>query len=67
MHPKLTVPTSEAYFRQVWETTTDALALSDAEGILLAANPAYLRLYGYTAEQLLGQSFALIFPEAQRA
>ncbi len=58
---------SETRFRQVWETTTDALVLSDAAGIVLAANPAYVQIYGYTLEQLIGQSFAIIFPETTRA
>lgn len=57
---------SESYLQQIWETTTDALALSDAEGILLDANPAYVRLYGYPLEQIRGKSFAIIFPEEAR-
>ncbi len=58
--------TSEVRFRQVWESTSDAMALSDAEGIVFAANPAYLQLYGYSLEQIIGQSFAVIFPEEKR-
>ena len=42
------------------------MALSDAAGIVLAANPAYYRLYGYRPEDVLGASFALIFPSDQR-
>jgi PAS domain S-box-containing protein len=58
---------SNERFRQVWETSSDALALSDSEGIVLSANPAYFHLYGYTAEQVIGNSFAIIFPEENRA
>jgi len=58
---------TEARFQQVWETTSDALALTDANGIVLAANPAYYELYGFTPEQTIGHSFAIVFPEAQRA
>jgi PAS domain S-box-containing protein len=50
-------------FRIVWNATEDALALSDRQGIVLAANPAYYQLYGYTPAEVLGQDFALIFPE----
>lgn len=57
---------SNERFRQVWETTSDAMALSDAEGIILAENPAYLSLYGYRSEQVVGNSFAIIFPEENR-
>jgi PAS domain S-box-containing protein len=41
--------------------------LSDPDGTVLAANPAYYRLMGYEPEQVIGQGFALIFPEEQRA
>jgi PAS domain S-box-containing protein len=34
---------------------------------MLEANPAYYALYGYTPEEVLGKSFAVIFPEDQRA
>jgi PAS domain S-box-containing protein len=57
---------SEERFRASWEIASDAMALSDEDGIVLAANPAYYQLYGYSAEEILGQSFAIIFPEARR-
>src|SRR4051812_28701130 len=57
---------NEALLQQVWERTSDAMALSDAEGIVLAANPSYLSLYGYSHEQIIGKSFAIIFAEEKR-
>jgi PAS domain S-box-containing protein len=51
----------------VWTTSPDAMALSDADGVVLDANPAYFDLYGLTPEQVIGHSFAIIFPEAERA
>ncbi|MBL8103519.1 MAG: PAS domain S-box protein, partial [Anaerolineales bacterium] len=54
---------SEMLFRQVWESTSDAMVISDAQGIVLAANPAYYKLYGYSPQQLIGESFAIIFPK----
>jgi PAS domain S-box-containing protein len=54
-------------FAAVWEHAADAMAISDPEGIVLLANPAYYRLYGYTPEEVIGRSFAVIFPEPQRA
>jgi PAS domain S-box-containing protein len=42
------------------------MALSDAAGIVQAANPAYIRLYGYTADEVIGHSFAIVFPPEQR-
>jgi PAS domain S-box-containing protein len=57
---------NEALFHQVWQHTSDAMALSDSEGIVLLANPAYLSLYGYRLADVIGNSFAIIFPEAAR-
>jgi PAS domain S-box-containing protein len=59
-------PVDEPWLRQLWEHTTDAMAISDPNGVVLAANPAYYRLYGYGPEEVLGASFALIFPPEQR-
>lgn len=55
------------YFRTVWERTSEAMALSDADGIVFAANGAYLHLYEYTPEEVIGHSFSIIFPEEARA
>jgi PAS domain S-box-containing protein len=53
-------------FEAVWTSAVDAMALSDPHGTVLAVNPAYCQLYGYLVEELVGQSFAVIFPEDQR-
>jgi two-component system, sensor histidine kinase and response regulator len=58
---------SEDRFRAVWEATSEAMALADQDGIVIAVNPAYCALYGLTPEQAVGQSFALVFPEEARA
>jgi PAS domain S-box-containing protein len=58
---------SEERFRAVWEATSEALALSDPEGIVLAVNPAYCALYGRASEEVVGRDFAVIFPEAEGA
>ncbi|HET9494968.1 MAG TPA: PAS domain S-box protein [Chloroflexia bacterium] len=56
----------EERFRAVWENAGDAMALSDPDGTVLAANPAYLQLYGYSAEEVVGRNFAVIFPPEVR-
>ncbi|NJN94428.1 MAG: PAS domain S-box protein [Anaerolineales bacterium] len=58
---------SESRFQAVWEIAADAMALSDADGLVLAANPAYYALYGYPPEAVIGHSFAIIFPPEYRA
>ena len=66
--PAPTVPGDDTgRFRAVWEAASDAMALSDPEGVVLDANPAYFALYGYEPGEVLGRSFAVIFPEEVRA
>lgn len=50
----------------LWQRAADAMVVSSPDGIVLAVNHAYCQLYGYREEQLLGQPFALIFPEPYR-
>ncbi|MBV9547329.1 MAG: PAS domain S-box protein [Chloroflexi bacterium] len=57
---------SALWLGQLWEQTPDAMALSDASGTVLAANPAYYELYGYAPDEVLGRNFAIIFPAEQR-
>src|SRR4051812_13201797 len=57
----------EQLFRSVWERAADAMVLLDEQGIVLLANPAYFQLYGYSADEIIGQHFAVIFPPAERA
>jgi PAS domain S-box-containing protein len=57
---------SEERLRAVWDATSEALALSDPNGIVLDVNPAYCVLYGRQAEEFVGHSFAIIFPEDER-
>src|SRR5918998_4741719 len=54
-------------FQTIWDTASDAMVLSDPDGIVCAANPAYFALYGYPPELVLGHSFAIIFPAERRA
>lgn len=57
---------SDERFRRVFEAAYDAMVLSDAEGTVLEANPAYFELYGFTAEEVIGQKFFIIFPDARQ-
>jgi PAS domain S-box-containing protein len=57
---------SEQRFQAIWDAAADAMAVSDPDGIVLDANPAYYNLYGYAPDAVLGNSFAIIFPEDQR-
>jgi len=59
--------TPEDLIRTTWNLTTEALVLSDADGIVVAANPAYYRLYGLTPEDVLGKKFSINLPKHRRA
>jgi PAS domain S-box-containing protein len=45
----------------------DAVVVTDAAGAIRLWNPAAERIFGFTAEEALGQSLDLIIPERQRA
>ncbi|WP_046079483.1 GGDEF domain-containing protein [Halomonas sp. HG01] len=42
------------------------ICITNEEGILEMVNPAYCAFYGYAEEELLGQPFTMIIPEASR-
>lgn len=58
--------TEAAIFGTIWEISSDAMAVSDRDGKILRVNPAYCALFGRSADQFVGQSFTIIFPEAAR-
>ena len=53
-------------FGSLWEQVRDGLRLTDAEGRIVAVNQAYCEMAGLRREQLVGQSFVCVYPEAQR-
>lgn len=57
---------SEERFRMTWEIASDAIALSDHDGTVLFANPAYHKMYGFEPGEAVGQTFAVIFPPGER-
>ena len=57
---------NEERLRQVWDVTSDAMCLSDADGIVLAANPSCFQMYGYPTEQVIGNRYEIIFPNSEQ-
>jgi PAS domain S-box-containing protein len=54
----------EEYFRSLIENANDAIAVLDPNGCFTYISPAYERIWGWTAVELLGQAFMpLIHPD----
>jgi PAS domain S-box-containing protein len=47
------------------ENSDDAIISKDLNGIILSWNPGAERLYGYTAEEIVGQSVTKLIPEGR--
>lgn len=54
----------EAFYRVISENTLDGISSLDLDGTFTYVSPALHRMFGYTAEEMLGSSiFALCLPE----
>jgi|GEM_PF-2842901 len=58
--------TSEAKFRAVSESATDAIIATDQHAQVISWNPAATRIFGFTADEMIGQSLEKIVPERYR-
>lgn len=57
---------SEALLRLVWDTAVDAMRLTSADGTVVLANPAYCKMVGHPASQLVGKSVADAYAKDRR-
>jgi len=57
---------SEQRHRLLWENSTDAVVLMDAEGRIQFANPVVEEIFGYKSTELIGQEFATLLAERVR-
>jgi PAS domain S-box-containing protein len=58
------VRASEDYFRSLIENASDGIAVTNPEGNFVYASPSYERIWGWTAEELVGQPFLpLLHPD----
>ena len=58
---------SEARYRSVVETATDAIITIDEESRISFVNPAAESIFGYTVAEMLGQSLTMLMPPKLRA
>jgi PAS domain S-box-containing protein len=54
---------SEDQMRSIIASSHDGIILSDASGAILAWNPGAERMFGYDADEVIGQSVSLIMPQ----
>jgi PAS domain S-box-containing protein len=57
---------NDLHIQALWESVVDAIMLTDADGRVLAVNPAFCTLFGYTVEQIIGSNFAILLPQERR-
>jgi PAS domain S-box-containing protein len=53
-------------FRSLTEACPDCILTLDPAGTILFANPAMTKMFGYAAEQVVGQSVSFLLPELRR-
>ncbi|WP_409522470.1 PAS domain S-box protein [Nitrincola sp. MINF-07-Sa-05] len=58
-----TLASKEEEIRSVIEYLVESVITIDSQGTIRAANPATLKLFGYTREELLGKNISMLMPE----
>ena len=53
--------------QQLLQFSPDALIVVDFQGVILFANAISRGLFGYSREQLIGQSIEMLVPERRRS
>jgi PAS domain S-box-containing protein len=64
--PKGSLSPDELGLGPLFWASRDAVLVGDAGGRILCWNPAAEELYGFTAEEVVGQSFEMLIPEDSR-
>ncbi|MCS7046055.1 MAG: PAS domain S-box protein, partial [Gemmataceae bacterium] len=57
---------SERRYRQLTESTLDAIVLANQHGAIVLFNPAAERMFGWKAEEILGRETSVLVPEEYR-
>jgi PAS domain S-box-containing protein len=57
---------SEAKMRSIFNNVSDGMFIIDEKGIIESVNPSVERLFGYPAEELIGQNINKLMPEPNR-
>src|SRR3954467_6942818 len=54
-------------FEALADSAPDAILTIDADSVILTANPATERVFGYNRDELVGQTLTMLIPERLRA
>ena len=66
LYNEVALSNSEARFRTLWETSPDAILMIDQHSRISYANPAVESLFGYSADEVIGQQLAMLQPKRLR-
>jgi len=58
---------SEARMRSIFNNVSDGIIIIDHHGIIESLNPSFERLFGYSAEELIGHNINKLMPELDRS
>jgi PAS domain S-box-containing protein len=65
-HEERAMPLRDSRLRAVVETAVDGVILIDAQGLIQVFNPACERLFGYRADEVIGQNVKMLMPPPYR-
>ncbi len=57
---------NEQRYRALVDADPDGVVIIDADSVIQAVNPAMSRIFGYTAEQMLGKPLTVLMPHRHR-
>lgn len=58
---------SEARLRGIFDSVTDAILTTDEKQVIVMANPAAARMFGYSSQDIMGSSLERFLPERHHA
>jgi PAS domain S-box-containing protein len=56
---------SEERFRSIFNSITDAIVMVDSERTIIMVNPAFTRIFGYTADETLGKNSSFLYADPE--
>ncbi len=57
---------SQGNFNAITESAIDGIITADSEGNIVYSNPSFRKIFGYSADEILGKSVSILMPERFR-